>query len=344
MQYDPYSEASNVIRLRLESVENTNFQSESKVASDFAHYAEEHKFDGVPSAYEEYFSQPDKWTFTEGKQIEELLDSSPAKQADIATMDYKIYKLGEQLTGALISLGLDVVPEKIAAKLGMAENHKAVLKFLGVLADPFKPCFVKRTMNFLGSIRRVGKLINPAGNSCSSALNDKDFESYTKEITSAIDQATHETSRIKERRVIEERERVLEERKANEQKEAFEKENQTLVKRLENRIRLLEVDIPDKWEKIKESLEIEQMRTLTEREVRKAIKEKAHNDIRQLVIENDISANAEERNEFLKNNLDIVSKAKNVKDVLKAFQITSFPICPRCHMPAIPGTPCIVRF
>jgi len=47
----------------------------------------------------------------------------------------------------------------------------------------------------------------------------------------------------------------------------------------------------------------------------------------------------------LNEKLDIVSKVVNVKDMLKILETatTTFPICPDCHMPAIPGTPCIVR-
>lgn len=166
---------------------------------------------------------------------------------------------------------------------------------------------------------------------------------WQKIITDRKIQADEKIAR--EREKILEKERLLEEMKLNEQEKEFERQNQSLVKKLESKIKKLEVDMPDKWKEIKESLESEQGRSLTDRETRKVIKEKAHDDIRQLVIENDISLNAKERNESLKNNLDIVSKAKNVKDVLKAFETTySFPVCPICHMPAIPSTPCIVRF
>ena len=59
----------------------------------------------------------------------------------------------------------------------------------------------------------------------------------------------------------------------------------------------------------------------------------------------DIPINSSQRNVVLNEKLDIVSKVVNVKDMLKILETatTTFPICPDCHMPAIPGTPCIVR-
>lgn len=134
-------------------------------------------------------------------------------------------------------------------------------------------------------------------------------------------------------------------RKKREALEALEKENESLADKLEKKIRKLDAPIPDGWEDIKESLEANEGRSFTDQELKQRIKAKARDDLVELLINQDVNSAPAIRNDNLKNNWEAVKNARNTNDVLEKLKdVFSYSICPFCHMPAIPGTPCIVRF
>lgn len=141
-----------------------------------------------------------------------------------------------------------------------------------------------------------------------------------------------------------EEEKIYALRKAKED-EVARQETEVLINKLRRRIATLEVDIPRGWEDVKRQIERQQGRIISRADVIDKITRKAREDVTQLLIYDNSDLEIKDRLNELTRNLDMVRSVKTTGALLSSIRpIGTFPICSRCHMPAIPGTPCLISF